>query len=78
MWDSISLFFIETYESIVFGLSSLFDSIPSPEFLSNSEIITIPSSITFFAEPMRLGFGLTIIVSAYTIRFLIRRIPFIG
>ena len=78
MWESISNFFTSIYEDVAFGLSSLFESIPVPEFLVNQDVIVIPGSISFFLEPMRFSFGLTVIASAYTLRFLIRRIPFIG
>jgi hypothetical protein len=79
MWESIKNFFLWVYESIVLGISNLFSLIPAPAFLENIDSsLTIPSSVAFFAAPMQFQFGITVIVSAYTTRFLIRRIPFIG
>ena len=79
MWDSIKNFFLWVYESILLGISNLFSLIPAPAFLDNiNASLSIPSSVAFFAAPMQFQFGIGVIVSAYTIRFLIRRIPIIG
>lgn len=79
MWDSLTNWFISIYESIMFGISDLFSSIPAPSFLENIDgSIQIPATVAFFAAPLQLQFGIGVIVSAYTIRFLIRRIPIIG
>jgi hypothetical protein len=79
MWDSIKNFFLYIYESIILGVSDLFSLIPAPDFLENiNSSLSIPSSVAFFAAPMQFQFGVGVIVSAYTIRFLIRRIPIIG
>jgi hypothetical protein len=32
----------------------------------------------FFVAPLRLGTGLSMIATAYGVRFLIRRLPFVG
>ena len=38
----------------------------------------IPDSVMYFLGFMNVPFGIACILSAYSIRFLIRRIPFIG
>lgn len=78
MWDTITAWFVSIYESVVLGISDMFASIPAPDFLSNMESIVLPASVGFFAAPFQFPFGLSIVVSAYTIRFLIRRLPFVG
>lgn len=59
------------------GLASLFESIPVPSFLEMGNL-NLPSSVIFFTDLFVLPLGASIIVSAYTLRFIIRRLPFIG
>jgi hypothetical protein len=47
-------------------------------FLDYSSLVTYSSTFAYFIAPFRVGYGLGIIITAYSVRFLIRRIPFIG
>lgn len=38
----------------------------------------LPDSVWFYIELINFPFGLTIIVNAFLVKFMIRRIPFIG
>lgn len=62
------------------GVVSLVSSIPVPAFVSDvgSFWSGIPSDVMFFVAPLRLGTGLSMIATAYGVRFLIRRLPFVG
>ncbi len=64
----------ETFE----GIANLFDAIPVPDFLINAHNFTLTDDILFYTSLFQVPAGLAIIVSAYVIRFLIRRIPFFG
>lgn len=44
----------------------------------NTALATLPLAVMFILSWFKLGSGLTLIVSAYTVRFLIRRIPGVG
>jgi hypothetical protein len=44
----------------------------------NGTLSNIPASTWFFLDAFQLPFGLSALVSAYTTRFIIRRIPVIG
>lgn len=74
-FTSLGLWF---YESIVFGLASLLESIPLPDFLTQMSSYTLPDVVAWAAAPFMLSYGVGIIGSAYTLRFIIRRLPFIG
>ncbi|WP_445262008.1 DUF2523 family protein [Pseudomonas sp. EA_65y_Pfl2_P78] len=39
---------------------------------------TIPSSVWYFMNMMQIPYGISVVTSAYFLRFLVRRIPFIG
>ena len=66
------------YESILMGFSSLIDSIPVPDFLLNMGSFQLPPAISYFASPFQIEWGIAIVVSSYTARFILRRIPVIG
>jgi len=78
MQAEMTAFSIWVYDSILSGLALLMESIPIPDFLLNSSSFTIPQSVAWAASPFQLEVGLAIIVSAYTARFILRRIPGIG
>ncbi len=44
----------------------------------NSAFSAIPPAVWYFVDMANLTFAFTTIITAYTVRFLIRRIPFIG
>ena len=62
------------------GAVTVFESIPVPDFLANAQAVgsSIAPGALYFLTLFLLPTGLTMIVSAYTLRFLLRRIPFIG
>lgn len=66
------------FEKILNGLAAVVESIPVPSWASNIGNLHIPAEIGWFAEAFQLNNGVAILVSAYTLRFIIRRIPVIG
>lgn len=67
------------FEAIVDGLVQVLEAIPVPEWLTGVEILGgLDPGIAYFAEALMLSEGLAIILGAYVLRFLIRRIPVIG
>lgn len=76
--DELRILIIGVYGWLLDGLTALFDLIPVPDFLQNMPSYTIPSGVAFFADVMQLQIGVGIVVSAYVLRFLVRRIPIIG
>lgn len=68
------------FSKISEGIVSFFDSIPVPDFFAtvSQAFDSIPSDVVFFAQTFQIGPGLTMVLGAYLLRFVIRRIPFIG
>lgn len=62
------------------GINAFLQWIPVPSFFTDAAgyISAIPSSTAYFLQGFNIAPGFTMIVSAYIIRFLIRRIPFFG
>lgn len=81
-WLGISEFFttlvLWVYESILGAASGLISAIPVPDFLRTVSSFRLPDVVVWAAEPFQLGYGVGIITSAYTLRFIIRRLPVVG
>lgn len=62
------------------ALASVINAIPVPGFVSQVQGFWngVPSGIWYFVGWMHLGWGVSALLSAYVIRFLIRRIPVVG
>jgi len=76
--DEFKAFWLYLYDSLITGLAVVVEAIPVPDFLSNIQSVSLPSGVAWFIEPFNIGYGLIAIVGAYTARFILRRIPFIG
>jgi hypothetical protein len=59
---------------------AVLNAIPVPGWLSAAPgvIGAIPPSAAFFLQSLQVPSGLAIIIGAYVIRFIIRRIPLVG
>lgn len=70
----------QLFSLLLQGLAAVLTAIPAPSWLSNipSTMSGISSGIWYFAACAQIGTGMTIVISAYVLRFLIRRIPLIG
>ena len=60
------------------GFLYLIQRIPAPDFLQDMPSYTIPPEMSYFLQPMEITYGMTVVTSAYILRFTIRRLPFIG
>ncbi|PCI47125.1 MAG: hypothetical protein COA68_06485 [Oceanobacter sp.] len=76
--DEFQAFGVWILDSILSSVASIFESIPAPDFMQNIGTIVVPSSVTWILEAFQLDIGIGIIVSAYTARFILKRIPIIG
>jgi hypothetical protein len=75
----IKFVFFVAFAGIVTALLPLVvDLIPGLDGIRNALSNTFPSSVLYFLHFAELQFGLGVVMSAYAVRFLIRRIPFIG
>lgn len=65
---------------VVDGAIEFFNWLPVPSFFQQAggALQGIPQGVVFFLEPFRIGEGLAIVLVAFLIRFIIRRIPLIG
>lgn len=70
----------ELITDVVVGLiDSIFALCSACDFSTlGSNLAALPVATLFILGWFKIGTGLTIITSAYTVRFLIRRLPFFG
>lgn len=68
------------FAALLDGLASLIEAIPVPEFVQQAEssLSGISGNVLFFAEKFAIPEGIAMVLSAYVLRFLLRRIPLIG
>lgn len=70
----------KVWELILSGLGAAFSAIPVPSWMSSLSTFGagIPPGVGYFLHVMRVPEGLAMLVGAYTLRFVVRRIPVIG
>ena len=66
-------------DAVLSGIDAIFAACSVCDFSSlGSNLAALPVATLFILGWFKIGTGLTIITSAYLVRFLIRRLPFIG
>lgn len=62
------------------AIIAVLNLIPVPAWLGeiSGNIGSLPSGVLFFIGPFQFGTGMAWVVSAYLLRFLIRRLPVVG
>jgi hypothetical protein len=76
--NEIDVAMISFFYNIMDTLAAIFESIPVPSFATNIDTMQLPDFFLYLTDIMQVYSGLQIVMGAYLIRFLIRRIPFIG
>jgi hypothetical protein len=68
------------WHELLTALVAVLSAIPVPAWLSGASaaVGNIPPGAAFFLQAFQLPAGLSIVVGAFTIRFVIRRLPVIG
>lgn len=61
-------------------VAELIEAIPVPDWLSGagSVFAAVPGEVVWFLDAFAINYGIGIIIAAYIVRFLIRRIPVVG
>lgn len=68
------------FSLIMDALASFFEAIPVPGFITSAGnyFQGIPDSFLYFINMFAVGEGIAMVIAAYILRFVIRRLPFIG
>ena len=78
--DEIKFLFIAFTDSILSGCAALIKAIPAPDFMANATTLSsgLTADLLYFTTMFQVPFGLSVCVAAYSLRFILRRIPLIG
>ena len=68
------------WEQTLDALASLVEALPVPQWVTDwdTAVLAVSADLWWVADLFALQYGFGVMVSAYIIRFLIRRIPVIG
>ncbi|HIL23614.1 MAG TPA: hypothetical protein EYG20_10055 [Alcanivorax sp.] len=78
VFQAFADFLLWMFEGVLSGVAGVLESIQMPGWVQNIAGLSLPDSVVFWMSFFEIQTGLTIIASAYGVRFLIRRIPIIG
>ncbi len=78
--EKLKDFVLFVWDWILDGALYLLNLVPVPEWaISQGGIFAqVPSGVAFFMSIFEINFGLSVLASAYLIRFIIRRLPVVG
>lgn len=68
------------FAGLMDGAASIIETLPSPSFLGDINLMFggIPGGVWWFANSFEFGAGLGMVGTALLLRFVLRRIPFVG
>jgi len=76
--NEIELKILGLFMKLLNGLATLFESIPVPDFVAKIPTYQLPEFFLYLTDILQVYEGCQIVMGAYLIRFIIRRLPFIG
>lgn len=78
--DMVTWTAIKVWDLVLSALATIINAIPVPSFIGDiaGYLSGISPSIGWFLSSFQVPFGLQVIIGAYLVRFLIRRLPVIG
>ena len=71
---------LHIYTLVTEGAAKIINAIPVPSFVASADsyIAALPPAVAYFSAGLQIPYGIGAIMSAYLLRFIIRRIPFIN
>lgn len=68
------------WELVLDAMAAMIEGIPVPEWIANigDMFDAIPDGVIYFCQALQLPAGVSMILGAYVLRFLIRRLPVVG
>lgn len=79
-WNTFKVFPEWVFSRMAEEIVRFFNKLPVPSFFDTAgdAFAGIPPSVVYFASAFRIGEGISMILLALLLRFIIRRIPIIG
>lgn len=74
LWTLVTSAWFWVLSGVIALVSGILNLVPVPTFLESNNL-TIPSEFVWFASVLEIQYGLSVVVSAYALRFALRAIP---
>ena len=80
LFDLVTYALQFVWQTLMAALAAVLNAIPVPDFLTNAVNVigAMPPGVAYVCAAFQVPAGITILVTAYTVRFVVRRIPLIG
>lgn len=80
IFDTVLVMPEYVFSQLCEGIVEFFNSFPVPDFVSSAggAFQSVPASIIFYGNALQIGPGIAMVLSAYLLRFILRRVPIIG
>ena len=80
VWQFISNLPLRIFQGLLDALAGVINALPVPSFFAQASgaFAGLSSGVVCFITPFELGYGLSVVLGAYSLRWILRRIPFIG
>jgi hypothetical protein len=80
LWTGLQHLCLIVFGALMTGLGNVINDIPAPGFGSTAAgyIGSIPPLAAYMIQAFQIPAGITIVCTAIVVRFIIRRLPFIG
>jgi hypothetical protein len=80
LWTGLQHLGLIVFSALMQGLATVIQDIPAPAFFSDISgwVGSIPPFVSYLIQGLEIPQGITIVCTAMVIRFLIRRLPFVG
>jgi len=78
--DLVEYALLHIWKLLLDGLAAVIEAIPVPSFFGQAGdlLAAVPASVIYWASFFSADFGIPLVLGAYLLRWLLRRIPFIG
>lgn len=80
LWTGLQHLCLIVFNAVMTGLATVIQDIPAPSFFADIAgwVGGIPSFAAYLIQGLEIPAGIVIVCTAMVLRFIIRRIPFIG
>lgn len=80
IWQAVQSLGLIVFNALMTGLATVIQDIPAPTFFADVAgwVGSIPSFAAYLIQGLEIPQGIAIVCAALVVRFLIRRLPFVG
>lgn len=81
-WEKVYNFWVDgwlwIFEQVLTVFVVVLELIPVPTWMTQTGTFVVPDGVAYFVNVFEMPTGAAIMVSAWTLRFVVRRLPVVG